>query len=67
MNRSMVQYSAGSSDRQWNERLLTSHSVVTNCGVSLHLCSMNPTLGLEKRKHNHTHPAFLWYMLEFIY
>jgi len=33
----MVEYVAGSSDLQWNDGLLISHSVVMNCGVSLHL------------------------------
>jgi hypothetical protein len=33
----MVEYIAGSSDLRRKEGLLISHSVVTNCGVSLHL------------------------------
>jgi len=48
INQSMVGYVAGSSDLRRNEGLLISHSVVTTCGVSLHLCSMKPTQAWEK-------------------
>jgi len=39
INRSMVEYIAGRSVHQRNEELHISHSVVMNCGVSLHLWS----------------------------
>jgi len=67
MNWSMVEYIANSSDLWRNDGLHISYSVVTNCGVSLHLWSMQPTWALRKRYLNHTHPAFLCYMLEFIH
>ena len=63
----MVEYIAGSSDLRRNEGLLMSYPAVTICGVSLHLRSMKPTRALRKRNLNHTHPAFLCYMLKFIY
>ena len=37
INRSMVENIAGSSDLRRNEGLFISYSVVTICGVSLHL------------------------------
>lgn len=57
---------AGSTDVQRNDGFLISHSVVMISGVSLHLCSMNPTQ-LRQRHHNHTHLAILHYILKFIY
>jgi len=48
MNRSLVEYVAGSTDIRRNEVLLMSHSVVTNCGMSVHLWSMIPTQAWEK-------------------
>jgi len=67
INRSLVDFIAGSSDLQQNKGLLISHSVVTNCGDSLHLWSMKSTRALRKRILHHTYPVFLYYMLEFIY
>jgi len=66
MNESMVEYIAGSSDLRWNEWLLISYSVVTNCAVSLHLGSMN-SIRLRETNLNHIYPAFLCYILEFVY
>ena len=66
-NRSMVEYIAGSSDLWQNDGLLISFSVVNICGVSVHLASMKPTRALRTRNLNHTHPTFLFSMLEFIY
>jgi len=47
-NWSMVEYVAGSSDLWRIEGRLISHSVVTICGVSLHLWFMIPTWAWEK-------------------
>jgi hypothetical protein len=63
----MVGYVAGSSDLRRMEGLHISHSVVMNCGVALHLQSIKPTQAFRKRNLNHTHPAFLGYMQEFVY
>jgi len=49
INRSMVEYTEGHSNLQQNEGLLISHSVVMNCGVSLHLSSMKVTWAVRKR------------------
>jgi len=67
MNWSMVEYTACSSDLLRKDGLLISHSVVTNCGVSLHLRPMKPIRALRTRNLNRTHPACLCYMLKFIY
>jgi len=47
LHRSMAEYVAGSSDIWQNERHLISHSIVINCGVSLHLNFMKPTQAWE--------------------
>jgi len=59
VNWSKGEYIAHGSDLRWNERLLISLFVVTNCGVSLHLWSMQPTQALRKLTLNHTHPSFV--------
>jgi len=54
LNRSMVEYIAGSSDLRRNVGLRISNSVVMILGGSLHLLSMKPTWALKKRNLNYT-------------
>jgi hypothetical protein len=50
INQSTVEYIAGSCALWRKEGHFISQSIVTNCGVSLHLSSMKLTLSLEKQK-----------------
>jgi len=60
INRSMIEYVAGSSDLQRNVELLICHSVVTNCGVLHHLWSMKPTWAWENETLiRHIPPVFV--------
>ena len=67
IDQSIVEYIGSNSDLWRNDGLLISYSVVTICGVSVHLGSMKPTWALRKSNLNHAHPPFHVYMLEFIY
>jgi len=66
INRRIGECIPGSSDLWQNDGLLQiSHSVVTIYSVSQHLWSIKRTW-LRKRNLNHTHSAFLYFMLEFV-
>jgi len=59
INQSMVQYITPCSDVRQNNWLEISHSVVTNCGVLLHLWSMKPTRLKTETWNTHILPFFV--------
>jgi len=66
INQRMIEYIVGSSDLQRNVDGIISHSVGTNCGVSVDLWSAKVTR-MRNRNLNQTFLGFLCYKVEFVY